>query len=287
MSVTRGFCDLNVPFDDDIEAKIAQLSKLGYTTVAVNVTVCQDDLTTRAKQNQGKRAKLSAEAEKKRLDFPSPPSISVRAAEGVTILTRLTIAFKDNNFIPIFNNSQAAKSYDIIALCPANAHALQALLKSSMTADIVSFVPENAADVRWTRKLYSDCVARHMFFELCYAPCVRDATARRRTISQAHNYHSAGKSRNVVICSGAERVAELRGPHDAANLGFIFGLNEQQGKLAVGSMGLEVVRAAAGRKLGPFRATVEDTSDLSQGDVWKVPAPSSEDSSDDELCDGS
>jgi len=281
MSATRGFCDLNVPFDDDIDAKVAQLSKLGYTTVAVNVTVSQDELTTKTKQNHGKRAKLSAEGEKKMLDFPSPPSISVRT-DGVTILTRLTIDFKDNNFIPIFNNSQAAKSYDIIALCPANAHALQALLKSSMTADIVSFVPETAADVRWTRKLYSDCVARHMFFELCYAPCIRDATARRRTISQAHNYHSAGKSRNVILCSGADRVAELRGPHDASNLGFIFGLSEHQGKLAVGSMGLKVVGAAAGRKLGPFRATVEDVSNLKQGDVWKVPTPSPDDSSDDE-----
>ena len=281
-SATRGFCDLNVPFDDDVEAKLAQLSKLGYTTVAVNVTVCQDELTTKTKQNHGKRAKLTAEAEKKMLDFPAPPKISVRP-DGVTILTRLTIAFKDNNFIPIFNNSQSAKSYDIIALCPANAHALQALLKSSMTADIISFVPETAADVRWTRKLYSDCVARHMFFELCYAPCIRDETARRRTISQAHNYHSAGKSRNVVICSGADKVAELRGPHDAANLGFIFGLNEHQGKLAVGSMGLKVVRAAAGRKLGPFRATVEDVSNLSQEDVWKVPTTTSpEESSSDE-----
>ena len=281
MCETRGFCDLNVPFDDNIDAKIAQLSKLGYTTVAVNVTVSQDDLTTKTRQNHGKKAKLSAEAEKKLLDFPSPPSLSART-DGVAVLTRLTIAFKDNNFIPIFNNSQAAKSYDLVALIPSSAKALQDLLKSSMTADIVSFVPESAADVRWTRKLYTDCVARHMFFELCYAPCIRDATARRRTISQAHNYHAAGKSRNVILCGGAERVAELRGPHDAANLGFLFGLNEHQGRLAVGAMGLKAVRAAAGRKVGPFRATVEDVSDLGREDAWKVAAPSSDDESSDD-----
>ena len=48
---------------------------------------------------------------------------------------------------------------------------------------------------------YTFCVSRHMFFELCYAPCIWDAAARRRTISQAYNY-AAGKSCNVILCGG-------------------------------------------------------------------------------------
>ena len=35
----------------------------------------------------------------------------------------------------------------------------------------------------------------------------------------------------IIISSEALTPLELRGPHDVANLGFIFGLNEQQGKI--------------------------------------------------------
>ena len=109
MCETRGFCDLNVPFDDNIDAKIAQLSKLGYTTVAVNVTVSQEDLTTKTRQNHGKKAKLSAEAEKKLLDFPSPPSLSART-DGVAVLTRLTIAFLFLIVIVVFDHPACAQT---------------------------------------------------------------------------------------------------------------------------------------------------------------------------------
>ena len=37
----------------------------------------------------------------------------------------------------------------------------------------------------------------------------------------------------IIISSEALTALELRGPHDVANLGFIFGLNEQQGKIWV------------------------------------------------------
>jgi len=42
--------------------------------------------------------------------------------------------------------------------------------------------------------------------------------ARRRTISQGHNYHAVGRSKNIVIASEALSPIELRSPHDAANL---------------------------------------------------------------------
>jgi hypothetical protein len=47
------------------------------------------------------------------------------------ILSRLTIIFKDNDFLPLFNNSQNAKKFDIVAIVPESAVALQNLLKSA------------------------------------------------------------------------------------------------------------------------------------------------------------
>merc|ERR1712096_526620 len=76
---------------------------------------------------------------------------------------------------------------------------------------------------------------------------------RRRIISQSHNYHAVGRSKNIFFSSRAKSPMELRAPKDVANLAFIFGLTEQQGKDAVNATCHAVSRAAAGRKMGPFR----------------------------------
>ncbi len=285
------YCDLNLPYDhkdpranEDALARISQLVRLGYNTIAVNVEVSQDQLTSKAKQNKSKKAKLdpeaSAAAANLMLDFPPAPKIELtESGLGHTrarLLTRLTIAFQDNNFIPVVSQSETVRGYDLLAVRPSDAQAMQAFLKSSLTADLVaspSSIEGDAKDVKWTRKLYAECVERHMFFEVCYAPCIRDSTARRRTIALAHNYHAVGKSKNVIVSSGGRRTIELRGPHDVANLGFLFGLSEQQGKAAASGMAARAIRSAEGRKVGPFRATVEKIDSLKETDKWKQSAP--------------
>jgi ribonuclease P/MRP protein subunit RPP1 len=291
-SAARGFCDLNVPCDgadgEDLRRRLRRAFRLGYETVAVNVCVHQKDLVTKAKLQKSakKKAKASEEDEDGRerlLDFPEPSIVNIDKSDypdlvskgrKPTVLSRLTIVFSDNSFLPKFNTSKTVKKYDLLALCPANAQALQNLLKSSFCADIITFNHELSGDMKWTRTLYTECVQKNMFFELCYAPMIRDATARRRTITQGHVYHAVGKSRHVVLSGEAASAIELRGPLDVANLGYLLGLNENECKLAVCKMPLEVVRAACGRRIGPYRATVQKIEDLSEEDRWKVPTQS-------------
>ena len=296
----RGFCDLNIPFCD-VKSKsnttdlIRRAISLGYETLAVNVHVNQKNLLSKGQQrHKAKKAKTDngVEPDQGLLDFPSPPNIQLDISDYPDlavrnkypiILTRLTLTFSNNDFLPIFNNSKTVDKYDLLALCPTSAVALQNLLKSNFRADMIAFDPENSssegesttsspdAPVRWTRKLYNECIDKHMYFELPYAPAIRDSTARRRIIRQSHIYHAVGKSKNIIIGSDARHVLELRGPHDVANLGHLFGLNEQQGKSAVSVVGNEVLRSAAGRKIGPYRATVQRVEDLPEEERWKVP----------------
>ena len=76
---------------------------------------------------------------------------------------------------------------------------------------------------------------------------------------------------SIIISSEALTPLELRGPHDVANLGFIFGLNEQQGKDGVHQNPIKVVQSAAGRRLGPYRALVQKIEDLPENESWKIP----------------
>jgi hypothetical protein len=64
---------------------------------------------------------------------------------------------------------------------------------------------------------------------------------------------------------------ELRGPHDVSNLGYLLGLNENQCKAAVGIASCQAIRTAAGRKIGPFRASVVALDDLPAEERWKIP----------------
>ena len=195
------------------------------------------------------------------------------------LLHRLTIRFFNSDFLPFLNNSETAKKYDILAILPESTLAIQNVLKSGFKADVICFDPECVKDVRWSRKLYMQCVQSEMFFEIPYAPCIRDTTARRRIIAQAHNYHAVGKAKSILVSSEALTSLELRSPHDVANLGYIFGLNEQQGKDAVKQNGIQVVQNSAGRKLGPYRVLVQQKENMSEHDAWKVPDEISDESS--------
>jgi len=159
-----------------------------------------------------------------------------------------------------YNKSNVAKQYDILAINCSSSPALLALLKSSFRFDILTFTPTKASGVRWNRKLYYECVERNIHFEISYSPMIKDSQDRRLVISQSHTYHSVGKSRAILLSSQAVKPLELRSPGDVANLAFILGLTENQGKVAVRQAGFKVHKAAIGRRMGPFRVRDEKIS---------------------------
>lgn len=289
----RGYCDLNIPCvpaaspksDSRTKDLVDRALALGYSTLALNVHVNQKDLVT--KNNKQQQQSKKADGKPVLFDFPEPPSLSFlnssekagNGSKAPLVLTRLTLTFHNNDFLTIYNNSKSAKSFDILALRPTSTAALQNLLKAGFRADIISFDPEESTGqderdkydgVRWTRKLYMECVEKHMFFEILYGPCIRDQEARLRSIRQAHVYHAVGRSKNIILSSSASDLLDFRGPHDVANLGRIFGLNEEQGLGAVSSTAIQAVKAASGRKLGPYRAIIQ-TGTLPLGERWKAP----------------
>ena len=90
---------------------------------------------------------------------------------------------------------------------------------------------------------------------------IRGSEERRRVISQSHVYHSVGKCRNIFLTSSALSPMELRSPSDVANLAFILGMSENQGKDAVSAKCWQLHKAAVGRRMGPFQVRVEKLDD--------------------------
>lgn len=89
---------------------------------------------------------------------------------------------------------------------------------SSIDADIISYDPENKPNFRFNRKLYNQLVEKGFYFELLYSPAIQDSSQRKNVIAMSHLYHSYGKSRNVIVSSGATNSFLLRSPYDIVNL---------------------------------------------------------------------
>merc|ERR1712098_494350 len=129
------------------------------------------------------------------------------------------------------------------------------LLKSGFRWDIISFSASEEAtnSIKWSRKLYYECVDKNIYFELPYSPMIRN---------------SVEKSRNIILTSAAKLPMQLRAPTDVANLTFILGMSENQGKDAVINKCWMLHKSAVGRRMGPFQVRIEklDSSDDNEDD---------------------
>lgn len=87
-------------------------------------------------------------------------------------------------------------------------------------------------------------VSRNVFFEIKYSSTISDSNERRATISKAQQYHMVGKSKHIMLTSGAENKFQIRSPYDVSNLGLIFGLSEEQSKNSVLALGRKLLQSA-------------------------------------------
>ncbi|CAD0197252.1 unnamed protein product [Chrysodeixis includens] len=212
-----GFCDLSVSKNFTLE-KLNFLDLARYNTVALNTHI--EDVG-----DEPKKKKRKGEAKK---DFVPPPidipENVVRRTRKLNILQRVTIEFSDSGIAHKLNQSLNLKKYDIVAVIPKTAQAFQYAC-ASMDIDLISFQPESKFPFKITRKLYSMAVDRGIFFEIMYAPTLRDSTARKNIITASQTFHAVGKSRNIVFTSGAENHMQIRDVHDVINFGFALGIS--------------------------------------------------------------
>lgn len=86
------------------------------------------------------------------------------------------------------------------------------------SGDIITFDPLAGSRLLVNRKAYQIAVRRGIFFEIKYAPAIADSNNRKDMIKVAQNYFTKGKSKNVILSSGAAHEFQVRGPYDVANL---------------------------------------------------------------------
>lgn len=238
-----GYCDLSISKEYEFN-KLQSIEKLGFHTIAVNSHI--EEVS-----DEPKKKKKKGEPRTNPDFFPSPIEIPKDISDNtkLNILQRITIEFSDSSIAHRMTQSENLKKYDIIAVVPKTLQAFQYAC-GTMDIDIISFEPLTRSSFKVTRKLYRQAVDRGLFFELMYAPCIKDPTAMKNIISTSHNYHAVGKSKNIIITSSTENPMYLRDVHDVVNLGFLFGLNNNQSLEVIRNNPRKIILKAEGRRSG-------------------------------------
>uniref|UniRef100_A0A8C6ZWF8 Ribonuclease P/MRP subunit p30 n=1 Tax=Nothoprocta perdicaria TaxID=30464 RepID=A0A8C6ZWF8_NOTPE len=136
--------------------------------------------------------------EKKQVSFDGP---GFGTSKQIKVLNRLTLVVSDPSHCNLLRSTSTnLRLYDIIAVFPK------------------------------TEKLFH-AIDRGIYFELLYAPAIKDSTMRRYTISNAISLMQICKGK--VSSRRGNQPLELRGPYDVANLALLFGMSERDAKAAV------------------------------------------------------
>ncbi|KAL1439067.1 hypothetical protein MTO96_047527 [Rhipicephalus appendiculatus] len=147
---------------------------------------------------------------------------------------------------------------------------LQPLTPRNRRLKILTRLTANLTDGAESHRL---ATGRGLFFEIQYAPCIRDENSLRNTIANCQTLMHAGKGKGIIITSGAWMPQELRGPNDAANLGFLFGLSECTTREAVfGNCKGVIKHSETRRKVDRSIIFSKTVAELPEKDKWLVDA---------------
>lgn len=152
--------------------------------------------------------------------FPEPIDLSAlrkKFDKKLDILNRLTIVYAQQVVALDMNVSLNLKKFHLVAAMPTNEAALQHAC-STFAGDIIGMTLEDVKYSLIAHKYYQMAARRGMYFEIQYAPAIRDSNQRKDAIIVAQNLVSHRKAKNIVITGGALNAFEVRGPYDIANL---------------------------------------------------------------------
>ncbi|GFT80058.1 ribonuclease P protein subunit p30 [Nephila pilipes] len=228
--------DLNISIDDNayknglIEHLLERAFELGYGTVALNTFVDSSKLS------------------EKNISIPEPKLINfkIKSTKEFRVLNRITAVIENSNHSHHFLKNPVTKKYDLVALQPIGEKMLQHVCSLS-DIDIISLNMTENLGYTLKRTSLPLAIQKGIYFEIIYAPCLRNQTSRRFIISNAQLLVSVTKGKNVFVSSGATKILELRSVEDVMNLALLFGFQKNQAEASIKKNGKLVLKHARTR----------------------------------------
>ncbi|KAL2629615.1 hypothetical protein R1flu_014301 [Riccia fluitans] len=233
------FYDLNVPVDGvgDLARRelLAMAMQLGYSGVAANHVVTgpmgeTDRCRIRPLELQMILSAAPGVAESARFH---QKLLGVPLGQPFRQFSRITVVVDNLNQANVVNSvNPVLKSYDLVAVRPTNQKMFN-LACSQLEVDVISLDFTQRLPIRLKPPLVKAAVERGIYFEICYGRALVDPKARRELFINSRHLQEGARGRNIVVCSGARRPMEMRGPNDVANMATLFGFSQESAKNSV------------------------------------------------------
>ncbi|KAJ8681043.1 hypothetical protein QAD02_016830 [Eretmocerus hayati] len=242
-----GFCDLCVNVaenHEDLKKVLQQLCDAGYNTVAINQTVDESVFNNDKKKKKKDHNEIAVSVVPEPFDLTD---LKNEFKDKLNIINRITFSFSDPVKTHSLNQLPVLKKYHLYAVVPKSQAAFQHTC-SQLNADIIT-INSSCSGLRLNRKLYLQATERGCHFEIQYTDIIHTST-RKLAIHNSHLFYTFGKSKNVIISSGADTARLIRNPYDVINLARLLGLNESKAKSSLYQQAHHVILKGEGRCYG-------------------------------------
>ncbi|GIL58287.1 hypothetical protein Vafri_13366 [Volvox africanus] len=156
----------------------------------------------------------------------------------------------------LLSSKDIVRSYDIVSISTGNDRVLHQAC-TFLPVDIISLeLWQKMGRFKPRADSIQAALKRGIYFEICYAPALRDPSARRSLFSNAQMLVRLTRGRNILISSSARSAFEVRSPLEVIHMATLFGLTLKQAQDAVSLAPREVLANAAARLAGKRTSTV-------------------------------
>ncbi|VDI26689.1 ribonuclease P/MRP protein subunit RPP1 [Mytilus galloprovincialis] len=166
-------------------------------------------------------------------------------------------------------NTPEIQAFDLVAVQPLTEKIFHVAV-SSLKIDIITVDVTQKLPYPIKRPLINVALERGIYFEIQYSPAIRDSTSRKYMIANAQTLIRVCKGKNVIISSGCLKAMDLRGPHDVANLGLLFGMSQEQAKAAITTNCQSLLLHSESRKITKSTVGVVHKTKLEEKDKWII-----------------
>ncbi|KAK0096675.1 hypothetical protein PV326_004754 [Microctonus aethiopoides] len=262
------YCDLCINVKDtdneSLHRLLTRLYDMGYKTVAINQVLDESVFET-----EQKKKKKSQNEPPKIIIEPYPvDDLKKKFATKLNILSRLTFIYTDPAKTYSMAQSNTLNKFDIYSVMPRGQVAFQ-FACAQLNADIIT-VNGSSTGLKFSRKLYSQAVERGLHFEIQYADLISPAT-RKTAIHYSHLFHIFGKSKNVIISSGASTI---------------LGLSEDKAKRSIHGQCHHLILKSEGRRYGKAVFSIHKDEEFISESISDEDDEEDEDDDDDDDEDG-
>ena len=185
-------------------------------------------------------------------------------------LHRITLTIDDFNDVQnVHIGNTSLQEFDIVAVNPGNAKIFSYLCKSA-DVDIISLDFNHRLNFPINKKLLDEAIQRGVFFEISYSPLLSSSGARREMCSSTQIILQYLRGKQLILTSGVDNCAQLRGPMDVVNIASILGIAAHQAEAALSVNGGLVLKHALKRKqkLQPLEIISNDQFRARYPELW-------------------